>query len=135
MPPLFIDEGIVIALNHYFKKLSESTGKKFLLQTDLFTSTFSETASYELFRVLQEFCTIFIKYGNSDQFLVVFMTNDIFNVIEIIDNGKPFVFKEGYSLSNGEGIKNIQSRITFLNGTLNQREVANGNHFVIYLTK
>ena len=69
------------------------------------------------------------------KWMASFMTNDIFNVIEIIDNGKPFVFNEGYSLSNGAGLKNIQSRITFLNGTLNQREVVNGNHFVIYLTK
>lgn len=135
MPPLLIDGGLVIALNHYFETLNKSTGKTFLLHTDLFSSTFSETASYELFRILQEFCTNFIKYGNSDQFLVVFMTNELFNVIEIIDNGIPFVFKECYSLSNGGGLKNIQSRINVLNGTLDQREVVNGNHFVLQLPK
>jgi signal transduction histidine kinase len=135
MPPLLIDGGLIVVLNQYFKSLNKSTGKTFLLRADLFDSTFSETASYELFRVIQEFCTNFIKYGNDDQFLVVIMTNDIFNVIEIIDNGIPFYFKECYTNSNGSGLKNIQTRITVLNGTLDQREVVNGNHFVIHLIK
>ena len=134
MPPLLIDGGLVIALNSYFETLNKSsTGKVFFLNTDLLTHSFSETVSYELYRIVQEFCTNFLKYGNADHFLVAFVPDDFFYSIEIVDNGIPFNFRECYFNSMSSGLKNIQTRINVLKGTLQQREVIDGNHFLIQI--
>ena len=53
--------------------------------------------------------------------------------IEMVDNGAPFDFYNQLSTSKGLGLKNISSRLKVIGATLLQREVIEGNHFLISL--
>lgn len=133
MPPLLETYGFSAALRDYLEQLTKMSGKNFAFKTDLSEVELPLDYSYELFRVVQEFCQNMLKHGHINQaFIVLYSTADGLS-LEIIDDGNPFVFKNAYSHSKGSGLNNIQSRINTIGATMIQREVALGNHFVIYL--
>jgi len=74
-----------------------------------------------------------LKHGQITQALVALYTTSQGVSLEIIDDGVPFDFKTAYHQSKGSGLYNIQSRLKSMKADLEQREVAVGNHFVIYL--
>ena len=88
---------------------------------------------YELFRVVQEFTSNMLKYGNISECKLTLDETNNGVVLEIIDDGVPFDFKSCYAQSKGSGLYNIQSRLNSINSKLVQREVNIGNHFIIYL--
>lgn len=86
---------------------------------------------YELFRIVQEFCTNMIKYGQISSCTLVLYEIDNTIFLELIDDGVAFDFKTALQLSKGAGLKSINSRIQFIGGVLEQREVFVGNHFML----
>lgn len=133
MPPLLETYGFSAALRDYLEQLTKLSGKSFVFKTDLTEVEIPLNYSYELFRVVQEFCQNMLKHGQINQVLIVLYSTDDGLSLEIIDDGIPFVFKVAYSHSKGSGLNNIQSRINSIGAKMMQREVALGNHFVIYL--
>lgn len=135
MPPLIENGGFVIAIQDYFETLSKSSGKIFTLQENLKDFVVSTQTSYELFRVVQEFTSNMLKYGAINE-CKLFVCETIEGVsLELVDDGVSFDFKSSYAQSKGSGLQNIQSRLSSIGAKLVQREVASGNHFVIYLPK
>lgn len=135
MPPLLETFGFVVALQDYFERLTQSTTIPFIVVSKEVDFGFSSSAGYELFRVIQEFTTNMLKYGNIESCHVVLYTLDELVCIEIIDDGEPFEFKVLFATSKGTGIKNINSRLKIIDAELMQRQVVVGNHFVITLKK
>ncbi|PKP16386.1 MAG: hypothetical protein CVU07_07105 [Bacteroidetes bacterium HGW-Bacteroidetes-23] len=133
MPPLLETAGFSASLRDYLEQLSLLSGKEFIYKTDFSDVQIPAEFSYELFRVVQEFCQNMLKHGQISQaLLVLYITSEGLS-LEIIDDGVPFDFKTAYHQSKGSGLHNIQSRIKSMKAELQQREVAVGNHFVIYL--
>lgn len=135
MPPLLENGGFIMAVKDYFETLSKSTVKNFILQQHLEDFVVSTAIGYELFRVVQEFTSNMLKYGSITECkLDIYETAEQL-CIEIVDDGVSFDFKYSYSQSKGSGLQNIQSRLSSIGARLEQREVAEGNHFIIYLPK
>lgn len=133
MPPLLEAEGFSVALRDYLEQLSLFSGKEFIYKTDFSEVHIPVKYSYELFRVVQEFCQNMLKHGEINQALfVMYATSDGIS-LEIIDDGVSFDYKTAYQYSKGSGLYNIESRIKSMKAVFQQREVAVGNHFVIYL--
>lgn len=135
MPPLLEFFGFVVTLQDYFEKLTQSTIIPFTVICKEEDLVFSSSVSYELFRVVQEFTTNMLKYGGIRSCNVVLYSLEDTVCIEIIDDGQPFDFRTLLSTSKGSGIKNINSRLKIIEAELLQRQVAEGNHFVITLKK
>lgn len=133
MPPLLETAGFSAALLDFLEQLSVLSGKEFIFKTDLSEVQIPTAYSYELFRVVQEFCQNMLKHGQITQALFALYATSEGISLEIIDDGVPFNFKTAYIHSKGSGLHNIQSRIKSMKAELQQREVAVGNHFVIYL--
>ena len=131
MPPLLEEGGFITAITSYLVNISKSTGKSFSIKADFPNLIIPTTIAYELYRIIQEFCTNALKHGEVNQFLCVFYgdKNNVF--IELVDDGIPFDFKTCYLQSEGSGLRSVQSRLKFINGYIDQRTVAEGNHFVI----
>jgi signal transduction histidine kinase len=131
MPPLLESSGFLVAIEDYFERLNSKTKARFVLSTKLDTFELPHEISYELFRVIQEFTTNMIKYGGITKCEVVVSNNDNLYHLTLLDDGKPFDFKEMYSLSKGTGLKNINSRLKVINASLIQKPISEGNQFEI----
>jgi signal transduction histidine kinase len=130
-PPLLDNYGLVVALEDYFSNLTKKTNCNFSIQCNGDFVSLIEHEAYELFRVVQEFTTNMLKYGNITTCLVVFYLN----YIEVIDDGVSYNFEKKLASSEGTGLKNINSRLKVIEAFLSQREVLQGNHFVISIGK
>ena len=133
MPPLLQEYGFLAAITDYFDQLAKNNNLLFnVICKDLHADIVASTG-YELFRIVQEFCTNMIKYGQiSSCTLVLYQIENTF-FLELIDDGVGFDFKSALQLSKGAGLKSINSRIQFIGGVLEQREVSVGNHFMLQI--
>jgi signal transduction histidine kinase len=132
MPPLLNSFGLAAALIDYYDRLTQKTAIPFTVESDEKTELKPEIA-YELFRVIQEFSTNMLKYGEISNCKVgIARLQDNFT-IEIIDDGKPFHFDKAMEQSSGTGLKNIATRLKVIGAVLTQREKSDGNHFIITL--
>ncbi len=68
-----------------------------------------------IFRIAQEQINNILKHANSAKISVMLSLNNEYLMLQIKDDGKGFIFNEK---SNGNGLKNIHSRIEIFNGIL-----------------
>ena len=135
MPPLLETTGFCAGVSNHFEKLTQSTGKLFSIQADFPVLVIPSEQAYELFRVVQELTQNMLKYGSITECKLFLYDTEKSFIIEIVDDGIPFDFKTNYSQSRGSGLLNIKSRLVSIDAHLIQREVVEGNHFVITLNK
>ncbi|MFD2891720.1 sensor histidine kinase [Flavobacterium chuncheonense] len=135
MPPLLEKEGFIVALQDYFERLNSKNSAVFSLNFNSRYVDMTNEMAYELFRVLQEFTTNMMKYGNVSEAKVNVMDEAQALKITIQDNGTPYNFKEMYLNSKGTGLKNINSRLKVIEANLIQNEVTDGNSFLIVIRK
>lgn len=135
MPPLLESSGFIVALQDYFDRINSKTIANFSLETDIVFFDVSNEISYELFRIMQEFTTNMIKYGNITKCSIgITFEEKVYNII-ITDDGTPYNFKELYQVSKGTGLKNINSRLKVIESVLKQKNVSDGNQFLISIKK
>jgi signal transduction histidine kinase len=134
MPPMLRDFGLFKALEEYFSRISRNTFIQFIvISNDI---KLDANIAYELFRVVQEFATNFIKYGGGSEFKVILSDTGKWLKIEIIDNGITYNFNEKYSSSKGNGLRNICSRLKLINATIAQKYLHKpGNYIFIKLKR
>lgn len=131
MPPMLENLGFVLALEDYLQQLNRKTSIAFTFVGKNEGFNLSLEEGYELYRVIQELITNMIKYGNAENCTIALYSRANFGFIEMLDDGTTFDFKKELSQSKGSGLKNISSRLKVINASIDQREVAIGNHFVI----
>lgn len=134
MPPLLDTLGLAAAVNDNFERLAGKTSVTFSVEHDDSPELPAEI-SYELFRIIQEFTTNMLKYGNVTvcKVKIYELQGSIF--ITIADDGEPFRFNEMLAKSSGTGLKNISSRLKVIGATLTQRQMEKGNDFIITLKR
>jgi signal transduction histidine kinase len=133
MPPLLESEGLVAATKDYLVRL-EKAGVKFDVN-DAGYKRMDTATEYQLFRVLQEFTTNAVKYGNTSGMKINFIRESDSQVIELADNGVTFDFYKAKLNSKGSGLKNILSRLQVINAVMVQQHQDTGNRFTITLKK
>ncbi|MEC4049126.1 histidine kinase [Flavobacterium sp. SUN046] len=133
MPPLLDKLGFVTAIEDYLNNLTKKTQKTFSVQCKDEAFKVDPIVGYELFRVIQEFTTNMLKYGNINQFTLVLYVIEKIYYLELIDDGVKYDLSDLRDASTGTGLRNINSRLKVVGATLTQREVSVGNHFVIQL--
>lgn len=131
MPPLLETAGLIAAIQDYFERLTAAYPKiVFSVEVNNEISLTPEKA-YEIFRIIQEFSTNMIKYGQISKCRIVLTANQKHVVVEIIEDGTPYKFDAIFRASKGAGLSNIRSRIKILEADFEQKEVTTGNHFSI----
>lgn len=133
MPPMLEEYGFVVAIKDYFEQLAKTSGLLFEVHCKNENFDIAVEKRYELFRIVQEFCTNMLKYGSISSCVLVLYSIESKLFLELIDDGMPFNFDEALKNSKGAGLKSISSRIQFIGASIEQREVVQGNHFVLGL--
>ena len=130
MPPLLEAEGVVPALKSYLDGISKAG---IIFAVNAGSIVLPSSTAYQLFRVLQELTTNMIKYGSVTNVQIEITAEKDFLRIEIVDDGISFNFKENLAKPNASGLKNINSRLHAVGGSIIQQEAEKGNHFTITL--
>lgn len=117
VPNALIKSGLVMAVREFVNKISTSGNLKVNLEIVGMNERLDGTIENILFRVMQELVNNIIKHAQASEVSIQFIKHEKELTILIEDNGKGFdVNKKLNETDGGIGLKNIQSRIDFLNG-------------------
>ncbi|HEX8515568.1 MAG TPA: sensor histidine kinase [Bacteroidia bacterium] len=116
MPNALLKSGLASAVREFLNRISHSGKIKIELEISGLNERLESVIESILFRVIQESVNNIIKHsGASIVNIQIIRYEDELNMM-IEDNGKGF---DPSSASAGIGLKNIRSRIEFINGTVN----------------
>lgn len=117
VPNALMKSGLVMAVREFVNKISSTGNLKVNLEIVGMNERLESTVENILFRVLQEIVNNIIKHAQASEVGIQFIKHDRELTILIEDNGVGFdVDKKLNDTEGGIGLKNIQSRIDFLNG-------------------
>lgn len=116
VPNSLIKSGLVSAVREFISKISSSGNLKINLEIVGLNNRLENTVENILFRVLQEAVNNIIKHSKATEVSIQFIKHERELTILIEDNGVGFVLTEKLNEAEGIGLKNIQSRVAFLNG-------------------
>ncbi|MCP9766448.1 hypothetical protein EGI22_00920 [Lacihabitans sp. LS3-19] len=130
MPNALLMQGLVSAIREFVNRLSLSGKVKVSLDVANLDERLPQLTETVLYRVLQELVGNVIKHSGatSVQIQLVRHENELTMMVE--DNGKGFDTSQ-MSIFKGIGLKNIISRIDFLNGKVNFDSSPNSGTTVI----
>lgn len=132
MPPTLETLGLLSTLRTYFER-AQKWNNVIINEQYQSECNVSSSDAYEIYRIVQEFVTNMIKHGNSDYINFTFYEKEKTYIFEISDNGASFDFYKSVKEPYGMGLKNITSRIKYINAKLIQIPVEKGNKIQIYL--
>lgn len=115
LPKEFTEKGLYEILRNRIDELNNLSKIKFILITDGDDKTLSNIISITLYRVTSELINNALKHSQATKVTIQLLLNNNEMVLIAEDNGI------GISIDNknqGSGLKNINSRIDFLNGKL-----------------
>lgn len=116
MPTALQKYGLITAIEDLCDELSFSKELQITFQHFGVTSTGDDTIDLQLYRIVQELLHNVIKHAAATEVLVQFLQRDQRLFITVEDNGKGF--DPIVSRKKGQGLRNLQSRVNYLNGQL-----------------
>lgn len=133
MPSLLMDYGLIKALDVF----SESLGKTGAIQIDFeYTDNIEikdDITQTHIYRIAQELINNTLKHANATRIRLSLSLSGNKLLMDYTDNGLGFNFDGKFEKSNGsQGLKNIMSRISFLNGKGNfEKRKTKGTRFTM----
>ena len=116
MPNALLKLGLGVAVREFLNRISSTDKLKIELEIHGLNERLESTMETILFRVLQEIVTNIIKHSQATMVTIQITRHDEELTLIVEDNGIGFDITK--IKSEGIGLKNIQSRIEFLNGTV-----------------
>jgi len=118
LPPIFEEFGIHVAIeelcSNYLKSNNLIVNYNNILEQDIFDEI-DKKNHLHIFRILQELINNSIKHGMATEIDINFEKKKKKRVLKYKDNGNGFDVQKT-NLKKGLGMKNIESRVEFLNG-------------------
>ncbi|MXV52621.1 hypothetical protein GS399_16730 [Pedobacter sp. HMF7647] len=115
LPPLLTDFGLSEALKDLCGKVQHSTGIDVSCESTIENSRFKKEIETALFRVVQELFSNSIKYSEATNIVLHLNCSPEELKLTFEDNGVGFNLEKA---KKGFGLKNMQSRINFINGRI-----------------
>jgi len=132
MPPLLLKNGLYETLQSHIKRIELFEECTILFEMNqVYDMVISSNYNYEIYRIIQELISNSIKHGNSKTIKLNISIYKKNMELEYEDNGRSFDFMKMLKSSSGMGLKNILSRIRYLDGNLQQLIIDKGNKFQI----
>lgn len=133
MPGVLEHYGLEFAL----RELCQNIAHSFTLEIDFISHGLDkvkdETLSLSIYRIIQELLKNVVQHANATEVIVQTTLEDNYMNIVVEDDGQGFD-QQKIKLKKGIGLENIQSRVTFLGGTIDiQSEASQGSSFMIVI--
>jgi PAS domain S-box-containing protein len=117
MPSLLIDHGLFKALKSFGDALNKTGSIFFEFNYPENLRISDNQKETHLYRIILELINNTLKYADASNILISFSVKGNLLIIDYKDDGKGFDFKKAFGeRSTGQGLRNISSRINFLNG-------------------
>ncbi len=130
MPNALLMQGLVSAIREFVNRLSLSGKVKVSLDVANLDERLPQLTETVLYRVLQELVGNVIKHSNASSVQIQLIRHEYELTMVVEDNGKGFETSQ-VPIFKGIGLKNIISRIDFLNGKVNFDSSPNSGTTVI----
>jgi len=129
VPPALKDFSLIEALDDYCSTTNAIHDTNVSFQALGTVIDISKKTEANIFRIIQELVSNGIKHADASEIDVqISYQNDTIQ-LTVEDNGKGFAMNT--EKSNGIGLKNVKSRVTYLNGKLDVTSDDKGTSFVI----
>ncbi len=129
-PMTIRDFGLITSIKNYCSKLESVHPIKIHFQHFGSEIQLQKNIETIIYRIVQELVNNIIKHANATEAIVQINTYEEHIFITVEDNGKGF---QKTSENSGIGLKNIASRIAFLNANLEEEHNENGTTFTIHI--
>jgi signal transduction histidine kinase len=131
MPPEFIQTKLDALLKNYFSKLNQQQDKiRFDFHLAGVIRDFDKQMELTIYRIILELTSNIIKHSEASEATVQMIYYE--NQLELMaeDNGRGFDTRQ---MTDGIGLRNIQTRINYLKGTLAIDTNAHGTTIIIQI--
>ncbi len=126
LPPVFEKFGLNAAIEELCEEFESSKSVKTHYKNEIDFDDNDIDRHLHVFRILQELMNNSLRHGKATEIWIAFTNKEGVNVCDYEDNGIGFDSKSDEN-QKGLGMKNIDSRISFLEGTIKiTSEVNNG---------
>ena len=119
MPATLSRLGLVAALRGLFDKISEYSNLRINFNSHGFEKRIEEPAEINIYPIVLELINNVVKHAQATEATVQLIKYPTYINISVEDDGKGFDVEKAKSSENGIGMRNLISRIEYLNGTLN----------------
>lgn len=125
-------EGLLRSIEEMAKKMSVASNLEISVNEHGLNERLENSLELSLFRIIQELITNVIRHSQATEAIIHLTKHDNTLNIMVEDNGKGFD-SSGITLkSGGMGLKSIDKRVSFLNGSMNiESEVGQGTTVII----
>jgi two-component system NarL family sensor kinase len=117
MPEALVKFGLQEALRDFCNSIQSSTDIKVVYQQFGEKRKLNNTAEVFIYRMVQELVANILKHAKATEIMVQLMMDENSTSLTVEDNGKGFDLNT-LQHKNGAGIRNINYRVQYLNGTL-----------------
>jgi two-component system, NarL family, sensor kinase len=117
MPEALVRFGLIDALSDFCEGISASGRLKVTMQHFGFENRLDSQVEVVLYRIVQELLNNVLKYADATEAQVQLTWVDNHVSVTVEDNGKGFDVKT-LEVNKGAGLRNVQARVDYLNGTL-----------------
>jgi signal transduction histidine kinase len=117
MPPVLIKEGLLSGLHELIRKINKTDSVKINLAQHSIPSRFNELSEISFYRIIQEFISNILKYSNATTVTINFTGFEDEVVLTIEDDGVGYDL-EKFKTSEGNGWRNIHSRLNLIKGSI-----------------
>ncbi len=118
LPPSLEQFGLASAMEEEIKKLDNNTELKFTFYHSLNHEKFESKIEVVLFRSFQEIVNNILKHARATEVSIQLLGYEDEIVLMIEDNGIGFDYYEAIQKKNSSGLKNLFSRVMYINGKL-----------------
>jgi signal transduction histidine kinase/tetratricopeptide (TPR) repeat protein len=117
MPPVLIKEGIISGLQELIRRINKSGTIKVSLSHHDMPARLNEMGEISIYRIIQEFLSNIIKHSSATQVTIDFTGFDNEIVLTIEDDSRGYNLEQ-FQNSEGNGWRNINSRLNLIKGTI-----------------
>ena len=121
MPPEFAETSLKELLSNYFRRLNKESSIHFYFHHTGTNHHFDKQEELMIYRIIMELTHNILKHSKASESTIQFIYLQDHLALGVEDNGKGFYIDS----TNGIGLKNIESRVKYLNGSL---DIDSGNH-------
>ncbi|MFD2939972.1 sensor histidine kinase [Flavobacterium notoginsengisoli] len=126
LPPVFEKFGLNAAIEELCEEFESSKSVKTHYKNEIDFDDKDIDRHLHVFRILQELMNNSLRHGKATEIWIAFTNKEGVNICDYEDNGLGFDSKSDQN-QKGLGMKNIDSRISFLEGTIKiTSEINNG---------
>lgn len=131
LPPVFEKFGLNAAIEELCEEFESSKALKVYYINEIDFDDKDKDRHLHVFRILQELMNNSLRHGEATEIWISFKTIDQMYSCNYEDNGKGFD-SESIDNQKGLGMKNIDSRISFLDGTIEINSQINNGISVMF---